>query len=83
MDAKARNELDSIKSELRSIISELESISTGVRRDFSGIGNDKCADCIDNVLDQYRYVRRKLNNIDTSTVTESFARSHGGGGGGR
>lgn len=79
MDAGARNELASIKGELNSIISELESISSGVRGDFVGIGNDKCADCIDQVLNQYYYVRRKLNNLDTYTVTESYAQSHGGG----
>lgn len=79
MDASARNELASIKRELNSIISELESISRGVRSDFTGIGNEKCADCIDRVLNQYYYVRRKLNNLDTKTVTESYAKSHGGG----
>lgn len=82
MDASARNELASIKRELSSIISELESISRGVRGDFTGIGNDTCADCIDKVIDQYNYVKRKLNNLDTSTVTDSFAKAHGGGGGG-
>ncbi len=80
MDASAKNELASIKKELNSIIGELESISEGVRKDFVGIGNDKCADCIDKVLSQYRYVRTKLKNLDTSTVTESYAQSHGGGG---
>lgn len=82
MDSGARNELASIKRELNSIIGELESISRGVRNDFVGIGNDKCADCIDRVLNQYYYVRRKLNNLDTSTVTDSYAQSHSGGGGG-
>jgi hypothetical protein len=43
MNASARNELASIKRELNSIISELESISKGVRNDFTGIGNNKCA----------------------------------------
>lgn len=82
MNASARNELESIKRELNSIISELESISWGVRNDFVGIGNEKCSDCIDKVLNQYYYVRSKLNNLDTSTLTESYAQSHGGGGGG-
>lgn len=82
MDASARNELASIKRELNSIISELESISNGVRNDFIGIGNEKCSDCINKVLNQYYYVRRKLNNLDTSTVTDSYAQAHGGGGGG-
>ena len=77
MNASARNELASIKRELNSIISELESISKGVRNDFTGIGNNKCADCIDRVLDQYYYVRRKLNNLDTTTVTEGFAKTQG------
>lgn len=81
MDANARNELNAIKRELNSIIAELESISGGIRNDFIGIGNDKCADCIDRVLNNYYTVRRKLNNMDTSTVTESYAQTHGGGGG--
>ena len=80
MDTSAKNELASIKRELNSIISELESISNGVRKDFTGIGNDKCADCIDKVVNQYYHVKKKLNNLDTKTVTESYAKSHGGGG---
>ena len=80
MDSKARNELDSIKRELNSIINELESISDGVRKDFVGIGNEKCADCIDRVVSNYYAVRRKLNNLDTSTVTDDYARTHGGAG---
>ena len=85
MDAKARAELNSIKSELNSIINELESISKGVRNDFKGIGNGECANCIDKVASQYRTVKRKLDNLDTTTVTESYAASHGGvtGGSGR
>ena len=80
MDASARNELNSIKSELNSIISELESISGGVRGDFVGIGNDQCANCLDRVINQYRTVKRKLDNMDTTTVTESYAQAHGGDG---
>lgn len=79
MNASAKSELASIKKELNSIISELESISKGVRNDFSGIGSNKCADCIDKVLDQYYYVRKKLNNLDTETLTESFAKALSGG----
>lgn len=80
MDASAKNELESIKRELNSIISELESISRGVRNDFTGIGNERCADCIDKVVSQYYTVRRKLNNVDTSKVTESFAKAKASGG---
>ena len=81
MDSGARSELNSIIRELNSIITELEDISHGVRYDFKNIGSEKCADCIDKVLSNYYTVRRKLNNMDTSTVTESYAQAHGGGGG--
>lgn len=81
MDARAQQELYNIKSELQSIINEMRSIATGVRRDFSGIGSEKCANTILNVVDQYEYVKRKLNNIDTSAVTDEFAAAHSGGGG--
>lgn len=76
MNKSASNELASIKNELWSIIKELESISAGIRSDFVGIGNDKCANCIDKVISQYYSVQRKLNNLDTNTVTESYAAAH-------
>ena len=82
MNANASAELASIKRELDSIIRELDDISSGVRRDFVGIGNEQCANCIDRVTNQYRFVKSKLDAMDTSTVTESYAKAHGGGGGG-
>ena len=78
MDAKAKAELNAIVNELNSIIGELESISRGVRRDFTGIGNDRCANCLDSAVEQYRVVKRKLENIDTTTVTEKYAQAQGG-----
>lgn len=81
MDASARAELASIKTELNSIIRELEDISYGLRTKFTGIGNEQCAQCIDRVIGQYETVRRKLNTMDTSTVTESYAAAHSSGGG--
>lgn len=77
------DELTSIRNELGSIISELENISAGIKRDFTGIGNDRCAASIDKALSQYYSVSRKLNNLDTNTVTESFAKTHKSGGGTR
>ena len=76
MDAGARSELQSIKTELRSIIAELESISNGVRYDFQGIGSDRCANSIDHVIERYRTALRKLNNLDTNTVMEWYAKAH-------
>ena len=65
-------ELAAIKRELNSIISELESISIGLKNDFKGIGNEKCAASIDRVLSHYYSVRKKLDNIDTTSVVEGF-----------
>lgn len=82
MDSKARNELDDIIRELNSIIGELESVSYGVRGEFEGIGNDRCADCINSVLQRYYEAKNKLENMDTTTLTENFAAEAGNGGGG-
>ncbi|MEE0863272.1 MAG: hypothetical protein U0L79_09845 [Lachnospiraceae bacterium] len=68
MNKKDKNELESIKTELGSIIKELESISSGIKTDFVGIGNDRCASKIDKVIEQYYKVQKKLNGIDTSSV---------------
>ncbi|MFI3326897.1 MAG: hypothetical protein R3Y35_12115 [Clostridia bacterium] len=76
MNTSEKMELLSIKSEFNSVISELESISNAVRSNFTGIGNDKCSDSIDRVLNQYYSIIKKLNNLDTTTVTESFAQSN-------
>lgn len=72
MDDYAARELSSIRGELQSIIQELEDISRGIERDFSGIGNKQCAECINRVVSQYRTAKSKLDNIDTSDVTEEF-----------
>lgn len=78
MDVHAQQELYLIKRELQQIINELESIASGIGGGFEGIGQEKCASRIYQVADHYRYVSGKLNNIDTSKVTESFAKAHGG-----
>ena len=72
MDTATRRELDGIKEDLNAIIRELEGISSGVRSDFLNVGNDKCANSIDSVIAKYRYVKTKLNNMDTDTVTAWF-----------
>lgn len=70
MNAKGLSELYAIKQELQSVINEIESIASGINRDFEGIGNEKCASRLNKIADHYQYVRRKLNNIDTSKVKE-------------
>lgn len=73
MDANAQYELYLIKNELQSIIDELYSVAGGVRSDFDGIGNDKCASSIITAAKQYETVKQKLNSMDLSAVTEEFA----------
>lgn len=76
MDNRSINELASIKQELTSIIRELENISYGVRNEFKGVGSEACASCIDSVIKNYYSVQKKLNNLDTNTVTTTFAKLH-------
>lgn len=64
MDANTKYELDSIKLELKKIIDELNQISSGVRYDFSGIGNERCSNLIDDVAREYKKARTKLNQIN-------------------
>lgn len=64
--------LDSIKAELQSIINELESVAYGVRKDFSGIGNDKCAQSIEAAADKLKRAKKQLNQIDTNRIAEEF-----------
>lgn len=82
MDANSQYELYSIKRELQSIINELDDIANGLNRNFANIGNEKAAACVSTVANNYRKVKRKLNNIDTSKVTDEFAESHPNSGGG-
>lgn len=73
MDSFSQNEIYEIKQEFKSIINELYDISNGVRRDFSGIGNDVCANRISNTAQHYEGVKKKLDKLDTSAVTAEFA----------
>jgi len=77
MNNKAKQELAAIKRELNSIINELSDISAGIKKDFDGIGSEKCSSSIDKVITQYKTVRTKLNKMDTTTVTEEYAERHG------
>ena len=60
MDAAGKKKLQTIKAELNAVIRELESLSGSVRSDFEGIGNDKCADAMEDVVKQCHTVRGKL-----------------------
>ena len=60
--------LDECKKEMRSIVGELQDIEWGVRRDFSNIGQDLCADCINKISDKYEYVSRELNKVSYNLI---------------
>lgn len=68
MNQKA--ELASIKAELNAIIKEMEGISIGIRNNFKGIGNEKCSESIDSVINRFYQVRKVLNNIK---ITEKIS----------
>lgn len=88
MSTNYENELLQIKNELRRVIRELDDIANGVRYDFAGIGNARCADCITNQTARYRRALRKLEDINISKLlseyseTQVSAGSENSGGGG-
>lgn len=82
MDARGRNELYSIRTELNSVIREMENIIYVLQTECSGIGMDKCIRSIDTVLEKYRGAKRRLDNMDTTTVKAGFAAGNGGSSGG-
>lgn len=41
----------------------MEGISIGIRNNFKGIGNEKCSESIDSVINRFYQVRKVLNNI--------------------
>ncbi len=72
MKSSDKAELDSIRKELQAIVIELEDIALGVRANFQGIGNDRCANCIQDVKNQYFKAKRILDNIDITKVTDGY-----------
>ena len=70
MATNAKAELESIIREMDKIITELGDISYHVRYDFKNVGNDLCANCIDNVKSDCQSARRALKRIDTSKMKD-------------
>jgi hypothetical protein len=60
--------LNQIRSELRAIIRELRDIEHGVRGDFTGIGQDMCANCIGRLADHYQSVLVRLENVNPNLL---------------
>lgn len=81
MTSSAKAELEAIKREISSIISSLNDVAYGVRNDFCGIGNERCADSIQSVINKYTYVKRTLDGIDTTEIEAAEAMQSGINGG--
>ena len=62
--------LNDCRNELRSIINELRDIEWSVRRDFAGIGQDMCANCIDRIADKYEGVLTRLNRVNQNRLAD-------------
>jgi hypothetical protein len=63
MEAKTKQEIDSIIRELNAIVKELDSISYGIANEFKGIGSSRCAITIRALSEKYRNVKNELMNI--------------------
>jgi len=75
MTQSAKNELEAIKRTLNTQVTELENIQNGIRKDFTGIGNDVCAKKLDPVITRLKKAQRLLNNLDTTTIDPDFVPS--------
>ena len=53
-----------LRNELNTIKKQLVSISGGIRSDFSGIGNEKCADYLDALISRCEQMDRRLINVE-------------------
>jgi len=62
--------LDECKREMRNIVAEIRDIEWGVRRDFTNIGQDLCANCIGKIAEKYENVSSKLDKVQRSAIAE-------------
>lgn len=60
--------LSSVKNDLDEILRDLREVATGIRDDFKGIGSERCASCIELVIEKYQKVRNMLNDVDELNI---------------
>lgn len=70
MNRNAMNRLNDIKWDVDCVIRDLGSIRDGLYRDFENVGNDRCAEKINGVIDRFHQVQRELNSINSDNVDE-------------
>jgi len=62
--SRRSNELDHARDEMRAIIRELRTLANGIEREFLGIGQNHCAQCLRTVANFYeRTVLTALENM--------------------
>ena len=74
--ASARSEVNALASQLTALVAKLEDVSNGLRTDFSGIGNERCAQSIDSAIKDCRSVISKLKNMNMTKKTASWLLAH-------
>lgn len=72
MNANSENELYEIGRELHKIYSELNNIAYSLEREFKGIGSERCAYSLTNMANQTANLKRRLENMDLTTIKEGF-----------
>ena len=66
MGASEKAELYFVKKDLNKVIIEMDDIATSIKGDFEGIGEDKCANCVQSINSTFQRIKQKMNYIDTS-----------------
>ena len=61
--------LQACRNELRAIITEMQRIEQGIRSDFRGVGQDRCADGVARIIAHYRRVLITLNSVRENILT--------------
>jgi len=60
LSAKLKSDYNGIKAEFNSLIRELEALADEIKADSDGINENRCANVLDNVADDLRKQRSKL-----------------------
>ena len=76
MTGNGYQELENIKNELNNIINELAAVSDRIRQDFKNVGNTRCADSIDSVVEKYKSALKTLKSISSDDLDRAYS---GGG----
>ena len=77
MEANTENELYEIMRRLGTAAAILNDVAYNVQRYSKGVGGERCAYSITSIANQITNIKRRLENMDTETVTEGFVPPEG------